>query len=321
MEKYERNIKIKRVLTTLDTNNDGVDDTIAYLNQEDLYLPFLLKQSVKDLGVYTDYEEEDDVIDLGSFWDTNNDGFGDGGSNPVSSGSTNPYGDGVDSPETAVNGSNVTIYGCMDATDPNYNPNATVDDGSCLSSQDFDTNIEVGNNSSSGTGSSSSGGVAGCYRLNSGCGTDYGFYPNIPNSVFTAWATSSIAWCQGANNSYPNTNNCIPNGCGSQYQGPCGNNTTPCPCTPAPNTHQLPFNTTGASGPPWYLTFCEDNPGACYTPTVQERYNPNSVQCPCDNNNVNLPGIPDLIFNIQRTTVGCSNGEVNYSWQFFCMPV
>tara|TARA_B100001287_G_scaffold270615_1_gene269628 strand:- start:1008 stop:1967 length:960 start_codon:yes stop_codon:yes gene_type:complete len=317
MDKYERNIKIKRVLTTLDTNNDGVEDTIAYLNQEDLYLPFLLKQSIKDLGVYTDYEEEEEVIDLGGFWDTSNSGYGDAGTSPISGGIINPYGDGVDSPEViSIDGVDI-IYGCMDETDPNYNPNATVDDGSCLSSQDFDTGVTVEDNSTEPSGSGQSG-PAGCYKLSTGCISDEG-YP-VSSTKFYDWVTTARDWCQGESNDYPRTNDCIPNGCGSQYDSTSSptcaeySEPSPCPCQPAPSTHSIPYIFAGGVTNSLY-PFCSNNPNVCYSP---DPYDPNSAQCDCVGDN-ELPGIPELIFNIQRTNVGCPSGEYNYTYQFFCM--
>jgi len=287
MDRYERNIKINRVLTTLDTNNDGVDDTIAYLNQEDLYLPFLLKQSIKDLGVYTDYEEEEEIIDLGGFWNTSNDGFGDGGTNPISGGGTNPYGDGVDSSEVESNGGVDIIYGCTDPTDPNYNSSATVDDGSCLSSQDFDTGVTVEDNSTepSGGGSNQSNG-AGCYRLNSGETSQD--WPSYFNTAFL----SSVNWCQGtypscgSNNAYPIDTNCQPNGCTS---------TTTC----CPSSLNLLTN-----------AMCTNEGINCVAPLQS-----GGSGCPCD-------ATQSPHFTIQydevNSTYNSNNQTWNHRWSFYC---
>jgi hypothetical protein len=56
VEKYERKIKIDRELTTIDSDGDGVPDTLTLVNKKDLYIPILIKQTIKDLGVYTDYD-------------------------------------------------------------------------------------------------------------------------------------------------------------------------------------------------------------------------------------------------------------------------
>lgn len=291
MDKYERNIKINRVLTTLDTNNDGVDDTIAYLNQEDLYLPFLLKQSIKDLGVYTDYEEEEEVIDLGGFWNTSNDGFGDGGTNPISDGDTNPYGDGVDSSEViSVDGVDI-VYGCTDPTDPNYNSSATVDDGSCLSSQDFDTGITIEDNSTepSGGGSNQSGG-AGCYKLNSGP-TSYNWVDYNTTGVGDPQGKAE-EWCKAIHPScgtpYPIQANCQPNGC---------TNTTTC-CPGPPNTYQLLTN-----------TMCDDNEIDCVSPATW------GSGCACDASQSLHYGIQ---YDGDNSTYDTNTQIHNHRWTFYC---
>lgn len=64
MEKYERKININRGLTTLDKDGDGTDDSIVLINKDDLFIPIILRQTFKDLGIYTDHEQEPEPINL-----------------------------------------------------------------------------------------------------------------------------------------------------------------------------------------------------------------------------------------------------------------
>ena len=56
MERYERKIKIKRVLESIDSNDDGFEDTLALINKDDLYVSILLKQSIKTIIPIEDWE-------------------------------------------------------------------------------------------------------------------------------------------------------------------------------------------------------------------------------------------------------------------------
>lgn len=210
MEKHERDIKIKRILTTIDTDGDGVDDTIAYLNKEDLFLPILLKQSIKDLGVYTDHKEKEETIDLGSFWVTSNDGTNDGGTNPIGSGITNTY----DNGETDNTDSTLDQVGCMDMEALNYNENATEACNGCCNY--YEDNTEGGG---TGDGDGGDGGTgldagAGCYHLSSGC-------VETPPS-YVDMAAAAADWCSGGCTNL--ITGCAPNGCGGTgcCPGPAG---------------------------------------------------------------------------------------------------
>lgn len=205
MEKYERKIKIKRELTTIDTNNDGIEDTIAYINKDDLFLSVILKQTIKDLGIYTDYQEEPEIIDLGNFWETTNDGTGDGGINPISDGVDSGYNNGG---ETLSTEDNLVVYGCTDPNALNYNENATIDNGSCDNGS-----LDVGTPGDNvGGGATSLSG--GCFKLSSG-------YQPITSIVGTYTQSYMLQkaseWCRAIHpscgSSYPILNNCTPNGC------------------------------------------------------------------------------------------------------------
>ena len=239
MEKYERNIKVKRILTTIDTDNDGIEDTIAYINQEDLFLPILIKQSIKDLGVYTDVKPPREVVDLGSFWNTDNDGYGDFGTNPISSGETSNYDE---------NNTNVTtpgdfiITGCMDMNAINYSDSATVQ---CVSCCDYGF-----------TGGTTSGGVSvdtpagsiggGCYLLGTSCKATVAELPSI-----TTLENKADEWCKAIHpscgTSYAIIDGCKSNGCGKAQTTGCIATASaptvipnPCHCCPGPaNTHHL----------------------------------------------------------------------------------
>ena len=145
----------------MDTNDDGIDDTIAYLNKDDLFLPILLKQSIKDLGVYTDHKEESETIDLGSFWDPNNDGSGDGGVGTSGGGLGNPYSGDT---ESEVVDSDLETIGCMDENALNYNPLATAACAGCC--DDGFGGVDSTDGEDSGA-TGQTGGEGGCFMLNS----------------------------------------------------------------------------------------------------------------------------------------------------------
>lgn len=255
MEKYERKIRINRILSTIDTNDDGIEDTIVFLNKEDLFVPFLLKQTIKDLGVYTDYEEKFEIIDLGNFWQTNNDGNGDGGTNPINSGIDNPYAN-TDDSEIIIDGSDLQTYGCTDVNAINYNPQATIDNGTC----DYGADIpDVENGPTSGGVSTSIGG--GCFRLSSGWIDLSSINDNYTVQYMTQKASE---WCRAIHpscgSSYPIVNNCAPNGCptGSQI------------CCPGPvDSHHL-----------FTVNECQDSGANC-----------NATGCNCQGGNSIFGGI------------------------------
>lgn len=124
---YYRKILLKNKLQVLDTDGDGVGDSLVLLPKEPTYLHILLTESVDNMGTFTEYEEVEEIIDLNGIWDTTNDGSGDGGTIPTNPGVTTNYGGGT---TTDTDGSTETL-GCTDPLASNYEPNATTDDGSC----------------------------------------------------------------------------------------------------------------------------------------------------------------------------------------------
>jgi hypothetical protein len=284
MEKYERKIKINRVIKSLDTDNDGVDDTLTLVNNDDLYVSFLLKQTIKDIGVYTDYVEED-VFDLNSFWETSNNGSGDFGTNQISIGFNNPYDGGL---ETQVGDDNLSVYGCTDPNSVNYNPQATLNDGSCDDGTGLSPNV-----SDEGSVVTVNGNVfGGCFTLSSGpiSLSQLDFY-TIPYMTQKAieWCKATHPscnqnWIQGDTSSYPILNNCPPNGCGSSNI-----------CCPGPiNTYKLLTQQD-----------CIDTGFDCSA---------NSCNCSGQSNSI-FGGIKHTL-----TLTGPLTNECIVSWSFYCVP-
>lgn len=286
MEKYIKNIKIKKQLTTLDTNNDGNEDTIAYLNKDDLYVSFILRQSIKDLGVYTDYQEPPEILDLGSFWDTSNDGSSDGGTVPITIFSGSSYGDEGDGGVTIIDSDDLETVGCTDPNAINYNQLATID---CC----CDYGFEGGSSSSGGSQDAGSAG-GGCFTLSSGC-VDNGDVPD-----FFSMLQSSSDWCEGSHPScssaYPTTPNCQPNGCGNANTEGCASYglSIPCVCCPGPAGSYTILSST----------LC-----------TEYGYDCNGNSCNCGGSNQNPF---DGISNVQTTS--CGDGKSTRSWQFYCVP-
>jgi hypothetical protein len=316
MEKYERKIKITRELTAIDTNNDGVDDTLALLNKKDLYVSFLLKQSIKDLGVYTDYEEKPEEIDLGNFWETGNDGSNDFGTNPISGGINNPYGSGVDGPETIITGgAEIIRTGCLDPNALNYDSSADID---CCCQ--YPTNVD--GTSEGNTSVTSSEGPAGCYKLSTGCIDPI----NITLSVYNGFVNNAKNWCKGESpgctggggNTYLTTPSCTPNGCGPTLTSGClpnpnDPNITPNPCSCCPgdvNDFRLVEDNFDA------IIYTNQGLNLTKVSLVNLLSNPTQYKCPCEGGS--LQTIPWPIFNLKVTN--CSGGKKNYSYQFYCLP-
>lgn len=280
MEKYERKIKINRIISTVDNDNDGIEESIVFLNKEDLFLPIILKQTIKDLGVYTDYKEKPEIIDLGNFWSTSNNGYNDGGTNPIVSGLTNPYAN--DGSEIIVGNTGTQVNGCTDPNAINYNPQATVDNGSC----DYGVDIpDVETGPTSGGISTNIGG--GCFRLSTG----WVSLDSINDTYTVSYMTQKASeWCRAIHpscgNSYPILNNCTPNGC------PSGSGT----CCPGPidTYHLLTANE------------CQDSGANC-----------SGSDCNCNGSSQSLFG--GIKYATQSRTIN-NNTEYNRSWSFYCIP-
>jgi len=302
MEKYERKIKITRELTSIDSDGDGVDDTLALLNKKDQYISFLLKQSIKDLGVYTDYEEKPEVVDLGNFWETSNDGTGDFGTSPISGGVDNPYGSGVDGSETIViDGDTILTEGCNDPNALNPPPPGVVYDIPCCCQYESVPSPDFGNSGGEVTTSSQ---AAGCFRLSTGfvaVAPDYAIIDSYILPIAQQWCSGSYSSCGGTYPYIDGTNsNRKPNGC---FSSSCPGDTS---CPPV-NTHHL--LTDGE---------CGGNCGQNSTPSSVSYYNGGFLPgCNCNNCE------PTEVFsNVRINFIDGPNseGKYNYDFSFYCVP-
>ena len=66
MDFYERNIKFYKQFKVVDTDGDGIKDTMVYSpSSSNYYIQIGLNQEVKDIGYYTnDLDDGFEVIDL-----------------------------------------------------------------------------------------------------------------------------------------------------------------------------------------------------------------------------------------------------------------
>ena len=115
MEKYTRKILSNRVITSIDTDGDGQDDAITLMSLTPVNIQFFLKENVDNMGLFTDFVEEVEIIDIDNIWDFTNDGSGDGGSSSDLPDLTNPYNDGTISSSGGV----LPAY-CTDPEAENY---------------------------------------------------------------------------------------------------------------------------------------------------------------------------------------------------------
>lgn len=253
MDKYIRKIKVNKVLKAIDTDGDGIKDTLAFINEEDKHVSLLLRQTIEDIGVYTDYKEKKIETDFGNFWDTSNDGSGDFGTVVINTGLTNPYGDpnSEDGAETVIDESDLEIIGCMDPNALNYNSGATQPcQGCCDTGTTYTTVFDDDDDENES--------VAGCYRLSTGCFYEGDLLSFMETYILGVSPTPPLAeirakeWCKGihssCNTAYPvlpnpfnQTTYCTPNGCGpAQNTGCIAPNNAPCSCCPGPeNSHHL----------------------------------------------------------------------------------
>jgi hypothetical protein len=283
MEKYLKKIKVNLgIVGLLDPNDSGT--TVTYVNTDDLFIPFILKQNIKDLGVYTDYKEKAEIIDLGNFWNISNNGVNDGGQNPISDGVSNPYGNNDGGDTLYYGDGNYTIYGCTDPNALNYNPNATVDDGSCdngainLGTSDNTTNVDQPQNLGGGL-----------FKLSSGDVSDPGsLSDSYLIDLANKWCRAIHPSCGGA---YPILTNCTPNGCPTTTQT----------CCPGPqNTYRL-FVSSDCTG--------QVNCG-----NYSVNYN-NAQSILCNSNNPPFPNI------IRTTSDPNNNDDYNVVWYFYCIQI
>jgi hypothetical protein len=297
MEKYEKKIKVNLSIgTILDPN--GLDATITYVNKDDLFIPFILKQNIKDLGLYTE------VIDLGGFWDTTNNGSNDFGQNPISSDTTNPYDtNGGNAGDIFYGNGTIIIRGCTDPNALNYNSSAAsyastnsnvtfVDDGSCNYPEDIDLTVD---DTTTDVGSPENLG-GGLFRLSSTYTLN-----NIPSeSVLKGYAeqwckatypSCNPNWTPGTTNSYPILADCVPNGCPSSSTQTC--------CPGPQNTYRL-FVPSDCNGD----VDCGDYD--------VDYGNAQSILC-----NSNNPPFPNILITV--SPVDPNNQQVTIKWYFYCI--
>jgi hypothetical protein len=118
---FKRKVNLYKYVSFFDTDGDGIDDTLG-LKNSNFFIYFLLKQNYKDLGVYTDYNEDVEIIELSGLWNLDNNGSLDiGVVNPnivIPSASTNTV-------DVSTNPLTLAI-GCTDPQALNYNPDAVI---------------------------------------------------------------------------------------------------------------------------------------------------------------------------------------------------
>lgn len=200
MDIIKRKILIKKSLKPIDTDSDGVLDSLT-LSADDLFLQIPLKQTIKDIGVYTDEPEEEEVINLDSIWDTSNDGSGEieeEGDDEV----ITDYTDG----EIFGGGGTTTVVGCMDPDASNYNSSATQ---ACTDCCEFGTTGGGTQTGSGGSGDVGGGNVGSCHYLSGESDKKWGDYEDTAKSI-------SEQWCAGTRSGCPKKKDCAGNGCGGE---------------------------------------------------------------------------------------------------------
>ena len=158
MEIYRRKILSNRVITSIDTDGDGQDDAITLAQLTPVNIQFYLKENIDNMGLFTDFVEEVEVIDIDNIWDLDNDGAGDGGISSDLPNLTNPYDDGTISTTGGVLPAYCTdpeaenyfdAYGTYGPPyDPTGNPEGTWVE--CVGCCNFGTGIVPGGGVSSG---------------------------------------------------------------------------------------------------------------------------------------------------------------------------
>jgi len=115
MEKYTRKILSNRVITSIDTDGDGQDDAITLMSLTPTNIQFFLKENIDNMGLFTDFVEEVEIIDIDNIWDLDNDGSGDGVTTSGLPDLTNPY----DDDTISTTGGALPAY-CTDPDATNY---------------------------------------------------------------------------------------------------------------------------------------------------------------------------------------------------------
>jgi len=129
MEVFKHKIRLKKFISPIDSNNDGVLDSIVLTNK-DVYVPVILKQTIQDLGLYTDESDAEQIIDLTSFWDTTNTGVNDAEEIFDIGEIIDDYAPDDDVIQLSQTGT-VVIVGCMDSNALNYSSSATSPCSGC----------------------------------------------------------------------------------------------------------------------------------------------------------------------------------------------
>jgi hypothetical protein len=60
MEKINKKILLKREIQTVDTDNDGVADSIVFKPIKPINIQFTLNEDIKNIGLYTENKEEEE---------------------------------------------------------------------------------------------------------------------------------------------------------------------------------------------------------------------------------------------------------------------
>jgi hypothetical protein len=202
MDIIKRKILIKKSLKPVDSDNDGVLDSLT-LSADDLFVQIPLKQTIKDIGVYTDEQEEEEVINLDSIWDTSNDGSGEI-EEEENDEVTTDYTDG----EIFGGGGSSDVYGCTNPDALNYNPDATQSCSDCC---------ELPADASGGdAGADQEGNIAAasCHYLSKKTEEKWKNFKKDTGS--NGGLTISREWCTGTRSGCPKRTECGGNGCGGE---------------------------------------------------------------------------------------------------------
>jgi hypothetical protein len=205
MEVFKHKIRLKKFISSIDSNNDGVLDSIVLTNK-DVYVPVILKQTIQDLGLYTDESDAEQIIDLTSFWDTTNTGVNDAEEILDIGEIIDDYAPDDDVIQLSQTGT-VVIVGCMDSNALNYSSSATSPCSDCCE-------YPQGGDSFGG-GFSDSGGsdVISNHMISFGV-CDKSTFNDAKNALrdeARRWCKATASRCNG--NPYPTSVGCAGNGC------------------------------------------------------------------------------------------------------------